>query len=159
MKRILISTTYKKYRILPLLPISYDAEIARQVGASREWVRRVRNEAGIPSPLKWAKCSRLINEEQWGHILRLAEQGIPIAHISKSLNIPVESIRHQFRKLGYVFKRGGPIKIKDEDLLTDLHTGLTRKQMANKWKVDYCTIVRRLIKLKNALGGKYERIM
>lgn len=73
--------------IIKLLPKYKDSVIAGMVDCSREYVRRVRCDAGIESPIVKER------QKKAGKIRRLAEEGLSITSISESLGLDPSSIR------------------------------------------------------------------
>jgi hypothetical protein len=59
-------------RVRILLPLYTDAEIARQVGRSRERIRQIRNIEDIPCPVqKRHLCTLVTNEEKVSNVLKM----------------------------------------------------------------------------------------
>jgi transposase-like protein len=73
--------------IIKLLSKYKDSVIAEMVDCSREYVRRVRCDAGIASPLVKER------QKKAGKIRQLAEKGLSVTAISQSLGLDASSIR------------------------------------------------------------------
>ena len=90
----------------PMLGVWSDADIARAHGASRERVRQVRNELGIPAPPKTA--SSKYPAADWKRAYRLWRRRVPCAAIAEQVGIPKQTLRERFRGLArnkYVLDR------------------------------------------------------
>jgi DNA invertase Pin-like site-specific DNA recombinase len=74
-------------RIIKLLPKYKDSIIAGMVDCSREYVRRIRCNTGIASPIVKER------QKKAGKIRQLAEKGLSATSISQNLGIDVASIR------------------------------------------------------------------
>lgn len=82
-----------------LLPALNDSQIAREVGCSRERVRQIRKENGIPNPFRNSMCSPTIDEEKLTRIMERIRKGEWKAKIAREEGLGYEVLSNLLRKL------------------------------------------------------------
>ena len=79
---------------LRLYDFMYDSQIAEKLGVSREYIRQIRNEFGLPKKINKSVCTiRSYKEEDFVVIFKLLKEGKPIKEIAKKLKRSVFSLR------------------------------------------------------------------
>lgn len=134
-------------KVMPLLEIMNDSEIAKEVGVSRERIRQIRFPTGIISPHYHQSCSRVMNEEKLGKAIELFKQNKTSIEISNELNISRYTLYVYMRKVGYKFTGGPPKKVSDEQIKQAIKDRWTYQQMVKEWHVHLQTVYRRIKKM------------
>jgi len=87
-------------RIVQLLPILNDTMISKEVNLSREYVRQVRNEHGIASPLKRKRCSLVWNEEKLAMLCKLDITKCTRQEIATLIEVSREQLHLKCKEIG-----------------------------------------------------------
>lgn len=128
--------TEKGKRVIQLLPVMNDSQIAKEVGLTRERVRQLRNKIGIESPAKGQHCSPFWTEEKISQVVKLTKAGLIASEIAREMGIMNgDIVRHIARK--YNIQLNSKREMMNQCFFEAISPDLTQEQIAKKlgWKV------------------------
>lgn len=95
----------KKDRIIKLLSMLNDADIGREVGCSREYVRQIRVQEHVENPNRYKHCL-LITEEQLQYIVTHAGKET-ISEISRKIGLSIERVNRVCKRYSLLVSPNG----------------------------------------------------
>lgn len=100
-RKIHVAPATEEYkRTVQLLPTMNNTMISNETGLSRERVRQIRNEHGVPSPLKHKRCSLIWNEEKLAILCKLDMEKYTRPEIADRLGISMEQLCKKCKEIG-----------------------------------------------------------
>ena len=107
--------TTEYIRTVQLLPTMNNSMISREVNLSKERIRQIRDEHGIPSPLKNKSCSPSWTEEKIAKLSSLNPEEYTIKEVSEILGLSITIVRKKANEFGIgLFKYIPKIKYTEE---------------------------------------------